>query len=83
MKAAASENIGLAEEDVFSRTLDVIVQTAGNRCSMLQDVENGRLTEIDQINGAIVNVGRKVGLGMPVNAMMVTLIRAIQNGAKV
>jgi len=81
VRVANSQGAGLSEEQVFTRTLDVIVQTAGNRCSMLQDVEKGKRTEIDQISGAIVDTGARNGVKTPVNQMMGTLIRAIQNGA--
>lgn len=80
VQVANSQGARLSEERVFTRTLDVIVQTAENRCSMLQDIEKGRRTEIDQINGAIVDIGQKIGVETPANQMIATLIRAIQDG---
>ena len=46
---------------------------------MLQDVMNQRLTEIDAINGKIVEQGRALGVPTPINAALTSLVRAIQH----
>ncbi|CAD6447563.1 311121b2-c101-41d6-93c8-26adf7943c39 [Sclerotinia trifoliorum] len=53
---------------------DVVSATAQNRSSMLQDVSNGRETEISYINGYIVERGKELGIECPVNRRMVTNI---------
>ena len=45
------------------------------KCSMLQDLEKGRRTEIDAINGSIVREGRRLGVLTPVNEVMVALVK--------
>ncbi len=45
------------------------------KCSMLQDLEKGRRTEIDAINGSIVREGRRLGIPTPVNEVMVALVK--------
>ncbi len=62
--------------DPFERVMEVVRATAGNRSSMLQDVERGRRTEIDEINGALVRAGEARGLEMPVNRALWALVRA-------
>jgi 2-dehydropantoate 2-reductase len=47
---------------------------AGGRPSMLQDVMRGRRTEIDYLNGYLVDQGRRVGVRTPFNEMIVHLI---------
>ncbi|MGE3912078.1 MAG: ketopantoate reductase family protein, partial [Chloroflexota bacterium] len=42
--------------------------TFNNRNSMLQDVEAGRRTEIDAINGAVARLGAEHGIPTPLNA---------------
>ncbi|NYT05288.1 MAG: ketopantoate reductase family protein [Methanomicrobiales archaeon] len=49
--------------------------TALHHSSMLQDIKAGRRTEIDFINGAVVEKGRAHGIPTPVNATLVDLIR--------
>jgi 2-dehydropantoate 2-reductase len=44
--------------------------------SMLQDVERGRPTEIDAINGAIVREGTRLGVPTPYNQALLLLIKA-------
>lgn len=44
--------------------------------SMVADVENGRVTEVEQINGEIARLGRQAGYPTPVNAALVALIGA-------
>lgn len=71
----------LPDED-FSLTREIILKimekTKDNRCSMLQDIERGRRTEIDYINGFIVRESRSLGLKAPVNAAIADLIRHLE-----
>lgn len=66
------------EEDPVARALAVCQATARNISSMLQDVRNSRLTEIDAINGAIVQEGRLLSLATPVNEQLVADIKALE-----
>ena len=38
----------------------------------------GRPTEIDFMNGAVVELGRRYGIDCPVNAALVALIKAME-----
>jgi 2-dehydropantoate 2-reductase len=48
---------------------------------MLQDVEAGRRTEIDAINGAVARLGAELGVPTPVNQTIAGLIRALEEGS--
>lgn len=50
--------------------------TCGHRSSMLQDLQRGRRTEIDAINGRIWQYGEEHGVATPYNETMTRLIRA-------
>ena len=50
------------------------------KASMLQDIEKGKLTEIDAINGAVSAYGRKVGCPTPMNDRVVEIIHKIEQG---
>lgn len=52
-----------------------IPATQSHRPSMLADLERGRRTEIDFLNGAIVRLAERQGLAAPVNATLARLIR--------
>ncbi len=53
--------------------------TADHRPSMLHDLERGRKTEIDFLNGRIVELGLKHKIQTPVNAMLCNLIKFREN----
>ncbi|MBR6813050.1 MAG: hypothetical protein IKM50_00725, partial [Tidjanibacter sp.] len=50
------------------------------KASMLQDIEKGKLTEVDAINGAVSAYGRKVGCPTPMNDRVVDIIHRIEKG---
>ena len=51
--------------------------TADNKCSMLQDVERRRTTEIRSINGAIVRMAERIGRCAPCNADIVAAVETL------
>jgi 2-dehydropantoate 2-reductase len=53
----------------------LVPATADHRSSMLQDLERGRRTEIDAINGALSTFGAAAGVPTPVNTTLARLIR--------
>ncbi len=50
------------------------------KASMLQDIEKGKPTEVDAINGAVSAYGRKVGFPTPMNDKVVEVIHRIERG---
>ncbi len=50
------------------------------KASMLQDIEKGKKTEVDAINGAIAAFGRKVGRPAPLNEKVTSIIHRIEAG---
>lgn len=52
--------------------------TPGNKSSLRVDIENSRPSEIDYINGAVVALGHKHGVAVPVNETLVKLVHGRQ-----
>lgn len=50
------------------------------KASMLQDIEKGKKTEVDAINGVVCAFGRKVGFPTPINDKVVEIIHKIEEG---
>lgn len=50
------------------------------KASMLQDLENGKKTEVDSINGAVSAYGRKIGFPTPMNDKVVEIVHRIEDG---
>ena len=55
----------------------IIEKTADNKCSMLQDIENNQMTEIDAINGEIVRIADREGIPAPYNKKITTEIKKL------
>jgi 2-dehydropantoate 2-reductase len=74
--------IRLDPDQQLARVREVCRLTALNRSSMLQDILRGASTEIDVINGAVVDQGQAIGLLTPVNSLLVRLIKALEATAR-
>ena len=74
---ARARGLVLPFEDPVAYTEGVCRSTAANRSSMLQDVERGRPTEIDSINGIIIAEGKRLGVHVGVNEVVWRLVRAL------
>lgn len=79
---ARARGIELPYHDAFKKVEEVARATGANRSSMLQDIDRGRNTEIDFINGAIVREGRKIGVPTPYNEVVTLLIKALEEKNK-
>lgn len=64
--------------DIFEETKKIASLTSENRSSMLQDIESGKKTEIDFINGAIAKIGKRHGIDTPLNNMLTALVKALE-----
>ena len=52
------------------------------KSSSLQSLERGRRTEIDYLNGYIVDRGNEKGVAVPVNTAVVAMIKEIEDGRR-
>lgn len=50
------------------------------KASMLQDLEKGRKTEIDAIDGVVAYWGKKLGIATPVSDKVVEIVKGIESG---
>jgi 2-dehydropantoate 2-reductase len=80
IEVAKIKGIDLSDCDAVEKTKNVARLTSENKSSMLQDIERGRKTEIDSINGKIVEIGQKHGFETPINSTLVSLIKGIEEG---
>lgn len=85
LEALVSEAVEVARGkgiEVTGNPLDrvkaVLEATRENRCSMGQDLDRKRRTEIDAINGAVVREAERLGISVPYNRMITDLIKVIE-----
>ena len=76
---ARAKGIGIVDDPV-ALTKEVCHATRNNYSSMFQDVLNKRPTEINAINGAVVEEAKELGISVPVNEKLVNEIKEIEKG---
>lgn len=64
--------------EYYPYAVDYLRKAGDHKPSMLMDVENKRLTEIDYINGKFVEYGARVEIKTPFNTTMKSLVKAIE-----
>jgi 2-dehydropantoate 2-reductase len=77
LAVAAADGVTFDED--FVALIDRVFAGARTIASMRQDLMKGRKTEIDHMNGAVADLGRKYGIATPVNAAMATMIRYLES----
>ena len=80
VKVSKAKKVNLPFDDPLKKVLEVCENTSDNIASMLQDVLNKRITEIDYINGAICREGEISGIPTPVNLTLTRIIKTIESG---
>ncbi|MBU1090679.1 MAG: 2-dehydropantoate 2-reductase [Candidatus Omnitrophica bacterium] len=78
-RIAKRKRIKLIYDDPLAKVEAVSEATSGNVSSMLQDVLRKKRTEIGFINGVIVRQGQELGIPVPVNSLLVDLVRTIES----
>jgi 2-dehydropantoate 2-reductase len=65
----------------FVRLVNETFRPSRNFSSMHQDLVKGKVTEIDHLNGAVVDLGRTLGVSCPANQALVTMIKALESAS--
>lgn len=78
-EVAKARGVKLDYEDPLETVYKVAAATGANYSSMLQDFQKKRQSEIDFINGAIINEAKALGLKVPVNETMTRLVRSMDS----
>ena len=77
---ARSEGIELSDQAAERALESVAADTAANISSMHQDMAADRRTEVDGINGYVVDRADELGVDAPVNRTLARLLRAWETG---
>ncbi len=64
--------------DLEKSVISLTRTTARNINSMLQDIEAGRMTEIEYLNGYVIRLGNQIGISTPYNNTIYYLVKHIE-----
>lgn len=79
MQAAGYETFWKTPEE-YQETFygKLVPDTYNHRSSTLQDIEQGKKTEIDTLTGTVIRLAQAHGVSVPCNTMIYRMIRAIE-----
>jgi len=67
--------------DLMDGTLALIKNfPASSKSSMLEDIERGRRLELPWLSGAVVRIGKEVGVPTPIHSFITTILTPFING---
>lgn len=69
--------LNLKFEDMTLETKRILKDTSENFSSMLQSIKQKKKTEIDSINGKIVEIGKKKKVDVYLNELLVSLVKSL------
>jgi len=72
---ANASGVAIPAKPIHDLTQVSVTDHANHEASMLQDVKAGRRTEVDAINGAIVEAARAVGIAAPLTETLWRLVK--------
>lgn len=76
---AKAEGLTFDADKVFDALMETCRRVGSGKASMCQDIERGRRTEIDFINGAVVAAGKRRSVPTPCHETIVRLVHAKEN----
>lgn len=78
---ARARGVGLSVDDPVALVRDFAGRMPRAKPSVLLDLEAGRISEVDVINGAVPREAAKAGMEAPVNRTLTDLVKAIEQRA--
>lgn len=78
LKVAELKEIKLSTDNFVELTYSVANETYNNKNSMLQDILKGKRTEIEFLNGKIVEYAKELGVDVPINEFLTILVKGLE-----
>ncbi len=77
-RVATSRGIDIDVETIQQTIASMADSHAEHRVSMAQDIEHGRRTEIDELNGVIIDLAETAGIAVPANRHVTALVHGVE-----
>jgi 2-dehydropantoate 2-reductase len=81
MAVVERKNLKLPEQDPRNKIKEHC-RIRYNKPSMMQHIEQGRRTEIDALNGALVREARALGIATPYNEAVVAIVKGLEKSRR-
>jgi len=78
-RIANTEGIDLSIKDMYQKTREVIKDTYENYSSMFQSFKKGKKTEIESINGKLINIGKIHDVDISMNSILLYIVNSMIN----
>ena len=65
--------------DFYPHAIEYMSKAGDHKPSMLMDIEAGRRTEVDYINGKFVAYGQRAGVSTPFNRTLLSLVKGLES----
>ena len=78
LSVALAEDVNISRQEAMSANHSIAVTMPGQRSSTAQDLVRGKLTEIDFLNGYIVERARYHSLNVPSHQAVYALVKMIE-----
>jgi len=75
---ARARQVAIAVDDPVALVREFAGRMPDAKPSVFLDIEAGRISEVDVINGAVPREGKLVGVDAPVNAALTTLVQTLE-----
>lgn len=79
VRISEKEGVPLTEEDIAYWLGIVRPLNPDNKPSLRQDIEAGRMTEVELFSGTVIKLGKKHGIPTPVNQFLYDKIKLMEN----
>ena len=80
LEIARAEGIDLDKDYLRKSMLNALEKGSEHKTSMLVDIQNKRKTEVDFLNGKIIELGKKHNIKTPLNLLIFGLIKSLEGG---
>lgn len=78
LAVARADKVKIDEENLMPRVFQIGEAMPAAFSSTAQDIERGKRTEIDSLNGYIFRLGAKLGVSTPINQTLHTLVKLLE-----
>src|SRR3989344_6088896 len=79
LAVAEKEDLKFDRRETFSMVIKIIKDSAENKSSMLQDILKGKKTEVNFLNGKIIELAEKHKINVPANKMLFSMVKFLEN----